>query len=124
MKNYSAKDVNAYIAGADREARPKLKEIRKIIRATIPKVEEKISWGVPFYRFHGPFVGFASFKNHISFGLGLSGLKNKEREILGKKGYKTGSKIIQVRFDQKIPVKEIQRILRAQAKINIKRTAK
>ncbi len=124
MKNYSVKDVNAYIAVADKEARPHLKELRKIIRSAIPKVEEKISWGVPFYRFHGPLVGFASFKNHVSFGLGLSGLQSKERGILGKKGYKTGSKIIQIRFDQKIPVKEIQRILRAQAKINIKRTAK
>ena len=47
MKNYNAKDVDSYIASAARESRPKLKEIRKIIKSTIPKVEEGISRGVP-----------------------------------------------------------------------------
>mgnify|MGYP000166507821 CR=1 FL=1 len=41
MKNYSAKDVDAYIASSGREARPILNELRKIIKSTIPKVEEK-----------------------------------------------------------------------------------
>ncbi|MGI0049660.1 MAG: hypothetical protein ACREAW_08970, partial [Nitrososphaera sp.] len=47
MRNYSAKDVDSYIASSGREARPKLKEIRKIIKSTIPKVEEGISYGAP-----------------------------------------------------------------------------
>lgn len=119
MKNYKAKDVESYIAGADKEARPHLKELRQIIKASIPKVEEKISWGVPFYRYYGPLVGFASFKNHVSFGLGLSGLETSDREMLEKKGYKTGSKIIQIRFDQKVPSAAIKQIVKAQAKMNV-----
>ena len=51
MKNYSAKDVDSYIASAAREARPKLKEIREIIKSTVPKIEERIIWGLPFYNY-------------------------------------------------------------------------
>ena len=47
MKMYKAKDVDSYIASSGREASPKLKEIRKIIKSTIPKAEEGISRGVP-----------------------------------------------------------------------------
>ncbi|HUZ45069.1 MAG TPA: DUF1801 domain-containing protein [Terriglobia bacterium] len=118
MKMYKAKDVDAYIANSAAEARPKLAELRQIIQSTIPKAEEKISWGVPFYRYQGPLVGFATFTKHVSFGLGLSGLETKDREMLEKKGYKTGKKIIQIRFDQKVPAAAIRRILKAQAKMN------
>jgi len=118
MKNYKAKNVDEFIASATKEARVKLRELRAIIKSTIPKAEEKISWGVPFYRHYGPLVGFAPFKSHISFGLGLSGLSKEDRKMLEEKGYITGAKIIQIRFDQKVPIAEIRRILKAQAKIN------
>lgn len=117
MRNYSAKDVDSYIASSDSEARPKLKEIREIIKAAIPKAEEGISWGVPFYKYHGVLAGFSAFKNHISFGFAAA-LQNKDREILEKKGYKTGKKIIQIKFNQKVPITAIRQILKARAKMN------
>lgn len=119
MRNYKAKDVSAYIAGSAKEAQPTLKEIRRIVKATIPNVEERISWGVPFYRHHGLLAGYAVFKRHVSFGL-CAVLDSKERAVLEKKGYKTGSKTVQIRFDQKVPVAAIKRILKAKAKINQK----
>jgi uncharacterized protein YdhG (YjbR/CyaY superfamily) len=124
MKNYSAKDVDAYIASAGREAGPKLKEIRKLIRLTIPKAEEGISWGMPFYKYHGVLAGFAAFKNHVSFGL-VTVLGSKDREMLEKRGYKTGKKTIQIKFDQNVPTAVIKQILKAKAKMNeTKRAAK
>ena len=117
MRNYSAKDVDSYIAGSGREARPKLKEIRKIIKSAIPKVEEGISWGVPFYKYRGVLAGFAAFKNHVSFGL-WAVLQSKDREMLGKKGYITGKKTLQIRFDQKVPATIIKQMLKARVKIN------
>jgi uncharacterized protein YdhG (YjbR/CyaY superfamily) len=117
MKNYSAKDVDAYIASADSEARPKLKEIRKLIKSTIPKAEEGISWGMPFYKYHGILAGFAAFKNHVSFGL-VTVLQGKDRNMLEKRGYKTGKKTIQIGFDQKVPATVIKQILKAKAKMN------
>lgn len=117
MRNYGAKDVDSYIASSGREARPKLKELRKIIRATIPKVEEGISWGVPFYKYHGVLVGFAAFKNHVSFGFAAV-LQSKDRKILEKKGYITGKKTIQIKFDQKAPTTAIKQILKTKARMN------
>ena len=117
MKNYSAKDVDSYIASSGREANPKLEELRKIMKATIPKVEEGISWGIPFYKYHGLLAGFATFKNHVSFGF-CHVLQSKDSKILEKKGYMTGKKTIQIKFDQKIPAAEIKQILKTQAKIN------
>jgi len=85
MKVSKPKGVDSYIANSGREARPKLKEIRKIIKSTIPKVEEGISYGVPFYKYHGALAGFAAFKNHVSFGLVRPCFKVKTAKCLKKK---------------------------------------
>jgi uncharacterized protein YdhG (YjbR/CyaY superfamily) len=122
MKNYSAKDVDSYIASASREARPKLRELREIIKTTIPKAEEKISWGVPFYKYNGVLAGFVALKNHVDFGF-VTVLQSKDRNMLGKKGYITGKKIIQIKFEQKVPTTMIKKILKAKAKKNEARIA-
>ena len=117
MKNYSAKDVDAYIANSGIEARLKLEELRKIIKSTVPKAEEGISWDFPFYKYHGTLAHFAEYKNHVALGVG-SDLRSEDREILEKNGYSTGQKRVQIKFDQKVPATEIKQILKAQAKIN------
>lgn len=122
MRNYLAENVDEYIANAPREAQSKLGEIRAVIKSTIPKAEESISWGVPFYKYHGLLAGFSTFKNHISFGLAFI-LDSKDREMLEEKGYVTGKKIIQIRFDQKVPVAKIKQILKSKAKSNELRSA-
>jgi uncharacterized protein YdhG (YjbR/CyaY superfamily) len=118
MKNYSAKDVDSYIASSGREARPTLKEIRKVICSTIPKAEEGISWGVPFYKYHGVLAGFAAHKNHAGVWFPAAMLQGKDRKMLEKRGYITGKKTIQIKFDQKVPATPIKQILKAQAKMN------
>ena len=123
MRNYKAKDVDEYIANSEPESRSTLKEIRKVIKSTIPKAEEGISWGVPFYKYHGLLAGFAVFKNHVSFGLAFA-LQNDVRKMLEKKGYKTGSKTVQIRFDQKVPATAIKQILKTKAKMNEAKSAK
>ena len=74
------KDVDSYIANSASEARPILEELRKVIKSTVPDVEEGISWGVPFYRYHGALAGFAAYKNHVSFGVGADVLQGNDRE--------------------------------------------
>jgi len=119
MKNMTEKpkDVDSYIANSATEAQPILKELRELIKSTIPEAEESISWNVPFYRYHGALAGLAEYKKHVSFGL-ASVLPSKDRQILEEKGYKTGNKTIQIKFDQQVPATEIAKILIKQAKIN------
>ncbi|MDO8736240.1 MAG: DUF1801 domain-containing protein [Thermoleophilia bacterium] len=123
MKKYSANDVDEYIASSGEEARPTLVELRKLTKATVPDAEEKISWGVPFYWYHGALVGLAAYTNHVSYGLAFA-LQSSDREMLEEKGYKTGKKTVQIRFDQKVPAAAIRRILKAQAKMNEAKRAK
>jgi uncharacterized protein YdhG (YjbR/CyaY superfamily) len=111
MRNYKADTVEDYISSAETYAQPHLRELRKIVKSTIPMAEEKISWGVPFYWHNGALAGFSVFKNHISFGLAFQ-LEKKDRDKLEAKGYGTGSKTIQIKFDQNIPVEDIKRILK------------
>ncbi len=118
MKNYAAKTVDQYISNAPIEARPKLNELRKLVKSTIPKAEENISWGIPFYKYKGMLGGYSAFKKHVSFGLGGPRLEQKDLEALEKNGYVTGSKIIQIKFDQKIPITIIQKLLKSQAALN------
>jgi uncharacterized protein YdhG (YjbR/CyaY superfamily) len=62
-------------------------------------------------------AGFATFKEHVSFGFAAT-LQSEDRELLAQKGYKTGSKTLQIRFDQKLPVTIIKQMLKARAKMN------
>lgn len=117
MRNYKTKDVDSYIASSPEEARPHLKELRKIITSSIPKVEEEISWGVPFYKYHGLLAGFSPFKNHVTFGLAFV-FESKYRKMLEEKGYTTGKKTVQIKFDQKVPTTAIKQIIKAKAKMN------
>ena len=110
------KDVDSYIASSNVNAHPIMEELRRIITSTVPEAEEVISWNVPIYRYHGILAGFSVAKNHVS--LGVDTLATMDRETLKEKGYKTGKKTIQIRFDQNVPTELIQEILKAQAKIN------
>ncbi|MGZ3865378.1 MAG: iron chaperone [Bacteroidia bacterium] len=112
------KTVDAYISASPPESFPSMQELRKLIKTTVPKAEEGISWNVPFYKYNGPLAGFAVYKNHVSLGFPTGILENGCREALEKKGYTTGLKTIQIKFDQKLPSKILKQILKEKAKIN------
>ena len=111
------KDVDSYLANSGQEARPKLEELRKIIKSTIPKAEEGISWGMPFYKYYGFLAAIAEYKKHVSFQIADS-LQNGDRQMLEEKRYATGLKRIQIKFDQEVPTTMIRQILKTQAKMN------
>lgn len=111
-------DVDAYIAAAPAESHAILEELRRVILTTIPKVEEKISWGVPFYRCHGEIGGFAAYKKHVSVGFGSDVLDGAAREALEANGYKVLKDTFQITFDQKVPTTVIRKMLKAKARSN------
>ena len=122
MRNYKAKDVDEFISNAPEEAQDKLREMRAVIKSAVPEAEEGISWGVPFYKYHGLLAGFTALKNHIDFGLAFA-LEETDREKLEEKDYKTGKKTVQIRFDQKVPEGIISQIIKAKAKENVAKKA-
>lgn len=62
------KRVDAYIEKAQPFAKPILKKLRELIHKGNPDVGETIKWGMPSFDYKGPFVSFASFKEHAVFG--------------------------------------------------------
>lgn len=111
------KDVDSYIENSVRESRSIMKELRELIKMTIPEAEEVISWNVPIYKYNnGILAGYSVARKHVSFGVDT--LKNEDRELLKEEGYKTGKKTIQIKFDQQVPATIIKKILLEQVNIN------
>lgn len=117
MRNYKAKNVDDYIANSPKEGQAKLTEIRKVIKTAVPDAEEEISWGVPFYKYYGLLAGYSVFRDHISLGFN-DYLDSEVRKSLEEKGYVTGKKTIQIKFDQKVPAGTISQMLKSKAKSN------
>ena len=63
--------VNKYIANLPLEQQIALERVRQIIKNTVPEAVEFISYKMPAYHCHGMIGGFAAFKNHCSFFLGM-----------------------------------------------------
>jgi uncharacterized protein len=110
--------VDAYISAAAEVARPHLETVRDAIQAAVPKSEGAIKWGKPYYAHHGMLAGFDALKNHISFEIWADELRSSDRKALEDKGYKTGKRSFQIRYDQRVPSALIKAMVRALAKEN------
>lgn len=82
--------VTAYIARSAPFARPVLKHLRAIVHEACPEAEETLKWGSPTFLYRGMLCGFASFKQHCTFGFWKSSLivgkSSKSAEAMGQFG--------------------------------------
>jgi hypothetical protein len=62
-------EAEAYLAKVKGEPRKILDELRRIIKAAVPGVEESIKWGRPIYSKNGMIAYIKAFSNHVSLGL-------------------------------------------------------
>jgi len=116
-----AKDVGEYLATVPPNQRAALERLRRIIRAAAPKATETISYGMPAYKYFGPLVYFAAFKNHCSFFPGSAILKRFRRE-LGR--YQTSKGTIRFTADQPLPTTLVKALIRARMSQNESRRRK
>jgi len=72
--------VDTYIEHSADFAKPILKHLRKLVHAGCPEVEETIKWKFPTFMYKGMLCGFASFKQHCTFGFW------KHELLFGKEG--------------------------------------
>src|SRR6266508_1002927 len=59
-------EVDAYIAAAPKAARPRLRALRKMVREVAPDAQERLSYGMPYYEYHGRLIYFSAFKDHTA----------------------------------------------------------
>src|SRR3989344_5911141 len=93
-----AKNVDAYIAGAPREVRSKLRELRKAIKTAAPKAAEKISYRMPYYGYKGRLAYFAYAKELTR--------------------YKTATATIHFPLNEKLPIPLIKKLIRVGVRNN------
>ncbi len=111
--NRAAKDVDAYIKAAPKEAQGKLAQLRKIIRSAAPKAEERISYSMPYYHYHGRLLYFAAQRNHIGFYI-LPPIVEQHRDELT--GYETTKGTIRLPLDEPLPTALIRKLVKARVR--------
>lgn len=110
-----SKDVNTYIAGAPKDVQAKLKELREAIKNACPDADERISYGMPYYSYHGRLAYFAYFKDHLSL-FAIPPIPDEFKDRL--RGNITGISTIQFSFDERLLIPLIKKLVKARMKKN------
>ena len=108
--------VDAYIATAPKTVQPMLRELRQAIRSAAPKAEEKISYRMPFYAYHGRLIYFAAHKNHV----GMYPIIGREKDLYARelKPYLVDKATLQFPIGSRLPISLVKKIVKARAKEN------
>lgn len=104
-----ASSVDDYIAAQPAEAQVRLRELRAVIRDTIPEAREIISYGMPAYRLPvGVVTYFGAAKNHCAlYGLVPEGFADE------LSGYERSKGAVRFPLDQPIPADLVRRMVLA-----------
>lgn len=122
QSNKPAKSVDDYLAAVPEEARAVLEALRRTIRDAAPKAEEAISYQIPSFKYHGPLVFFAAFKNHCSFYVvSKSIMKTFGSEL---KPYDTSGTTIHFSAENPLPATLVKKIVKARIEENEARAKK
>ena len=120
-KALKPKDVDAYIATAPAGVRSKLREMRAAIRQAAPQAEEKISYGMPYYRYKGRWAYFAAFKKHIGLYVPPPVIAEHRSKL---KKYGTARATVRFPLDERLPTALVKTLIKARAKKNEARAKK
>lgn len=113
--NTNYKTIDEYIAMQPEKNALILEKIRQIIKNLIPQADEKISYGIPTFKFNGNLVHFAAYKNHIGFYPGESGVENFKDNL---SIYTTSKGTIHFQLNKEIPYDLIKKITAFRIKEN------
>ena len=113
------KTVDEYLAALSNDKRAALERVRKIIRATAPGVEERISYQIPAFRLDGRWlVWLGAAANHCAI-YGVAGSLKDEL-----KDYDTSGKgTVRFRPDDPLPATLVRKLVRARIAQNATRRA-
>jgi uncharacterized protein YdhG (YjbR/CyaY superfamily) len=101
--------VEEYIEAQEETVRPRLREIRDILRKALPEAEECISWSMPTYRKERNIIHFAAAKKHIGIYPGGEATTVFAEELAGMDVSKG---TIRLPHDQELPAALIDKIAR------------
>lgn len=114
-KSLAAATVDEYIYSFPPKTQILLKQLRKTIKATAPKADEVISYGIAGYKHHGMLIFFAGFANHVSIYPAPRTSPAFKKEL---DGYKGGKGTVQFPLDKSLPLDLVKRIVLHRLKEN------
>lgn len=116
MATAGEKAVDAYIAAAPKAMQPTLRQLRRAIKSAAPRAEEKLSYRMPFYAYHGRLIYFAAHKTHI----GMYPIIGREKELYAKelKPYLAEKATLQFPVGQPLPIALVKKVVQERARAN------
>ena len=101
--------VLEYIALQPRETQTRLTEMMTVLKNSVPDVNERILWSMPYYEKEGKSISFSACKNHISFYAGVEAIERFAPEL---KEFATKKNAIYFPYDKALPANLIERIVK------------
>lgn len=118
----SAAGVDAYLAEVPEPARTTLTKVREIIRSVLPaEATEGMSYGMPAFRYKGPLVAYAAFKEHCSLFPMQASLMDQLKDELKK--YRTSKGTLQFPQDKPLPAALLKKMVKLRVAENEIRAA-
>lgn len=108
-------DVDDYINQAPVDTQAMAQQLRQIIKKTVPKVTEKLSYGMPYYSYHGRLVYFGAYKNYVGLYVMFDSRQALENEI---KPYQSSKATLHFPVEKPLPIQLIRKIIKIQARAN------
>lgn len=116
-----AKNVNDYIKGAPKDVQERLNELRKLIKKVAPTAEERISYSMPFYDYHGRLVYFAHAKGYVGLYIPPPIIFEHQKVLAS---YTTTKSAIHLPNTKPLPATLIKKLIVARMKHNESKTEK
>jgi uncharacterized protein YdhG (YjbR/CyaY superfamily) len=106
--------IGAYLAGLPADQRVALKKVRKVIKAAVPKAEERFSYGMPAFRLGKMIVaGFSASAKHYAF-YPMSG-RTIEAPQADLVGYDTSKGTVRFSAERVLPAGLIRKLVKTRS---------
>ena len=103
------KTVLEYIHSQPIETHTRLTEMMIILQSSVPYVNERILWSMPYYEKEGKSISFSACKKHISLYVGLEAIGKFALEL---NEFVTKKNAIYFPYDKALPTKLIENIVK------------
>lgn len=101
--------IDEYVDQQDAAVRPRLREMRAILRSALPEAEERISWSMPTYWQGKNIIHFAASKKHLGLYPGGEATAVFAEAL---KEYDVSKGTIRLPYDRELPAELIEKIAR------------
>ena len=101
--------IDEYITMQDEAVQPRLREVRDVLRATLPEAQERMSWSMPTYGKGRNIIHFAASKKHLGLYPGGEATAVFAEEL---KDFDVSKGTIRIPWNRALPAALIQKIAR------------